>query len=672
MAVHNEPQSGVSRRGFFEFALVGAGVAVALPVVVQRAANAQPAPAAPPHPLDPLTADEIEAASNVLDKAGLLGPGFRFISTSLLEPAKSDLAAWKPGQPLARKALVVLLDRESGLAFEAVVDLNAAAVAEFVALPAGVQPALDSVECGACERAIRSSAKFREALARRGIQDASLVVIDCWSAGHYGNEPAGHKGRRLTRPLFFLQPTNEANAYARPLAGLVAVVDLNTSEVLEIRDLGPLPIPPEDGRWDQLGVGRFREAPKPLQIVQPQGVSFTVSGQEVRWQNWRFRIGFCPREGLVLHTVGYEDAGRLRPIVYRASICEMVVPYGDPSEEHYRQNAFDIGELLMGTLANSLAAGCDCLGTIRYFDAMIVDSSGDALTIKNAICLHEEDAGILWKHTDLRTQQAEVRRSRRLSVSYIATAGNYDYAFYWHFYQDGSLACEVKLTGIMSTMAVAKGQQPQFGTLVAPQLAGPFHQHLFCARLDMDVDGIANTVQEVNTVSLPRGPENPHGNAFRAEVTPLTTEQQATRTVNSGSARFWRVVNRNPNRLGQPVGYRLLPGENCPLFVQPDAAVARRAGFLSHQLWVTPYRDDERYAAGEYPNQHPGGDGLPKWTAANRGVENSDVVLWYVFAHNHVPRVEDWPVMPVSSLGFTLRPDGFFDRNPALDLPPPE
>jgi primary-amine oxidase len=114
-----------------------------------------------------------------------------------------------------------------------------------------------------------------------------------------------------------------------------------------------------------------------------------------------------------------------------------------------------------------------------------------------------------------------------------------------------------------------------------------------------------------------------------------------------------------------------VPGENSPPFAQPDASVRRRAGFTAHQLWVTPYRADERYPAGDYPNQHPGGDGLPRWTAANRSLDNTDLVVWYVFSHMHVPRPEDWPVMPACSLGFHLKPDGFFDRNPALDLPPP-
>ena len=136
--------------------------------------------------------------------------------------------------------------------------------------------------------------------------------------------------------------------------------------------------------------------------------------------------------------------------------------------------------------------------------------------------------------------------------------------------------------------------------------------------------------------------------------------------MNAASSRFWRIVNHaRKNRLGQPVGYRLVPGENAPPLLQPDAAVLKRAGFAAYNLWVTPYRPNERYAAGDYPNQHPTGDGLPVWTAADRSVADTNLVAWYVFAHTHVPRPEDWPVMPVSALGFWLKPDGFFERNPA-------
>lgn len=292
------------------------------------------------------------------------------------------------------------------------------------------------------------------------------------------------------------------------------------------------------------------------------------------------------------------------------------------------------------------------------------------MTIKNAICLHEEDVGLLWKHTDWRTNQTESRRSRRLSVSFVATVGNYEYGFFWHFYQDGGLECEVKLTGIMHTTALMPDEEPAFGVEIAPRLNAPYHQHIFAARLNPCVDGARNSVYEVDMVSLPSGEANPHGNAFRVESTLLSRESEAKRKVNGASGRFWKIVNPNSlNRLGRPVGYRLIPGENCAVRVQPDAAVMRRAGFTAHNLWVTPFSPLEMHAAGKYPNQHPTGDGLPFWSEADRPLENTDVVLWYVFGHNHVPRPEDWPVMPVASLGFKLKPDGFFDRNPALDVP---
>jgi primary-amine oxidase len=482
---------------------------------------------------------------------------------------------------------------------------------------------------------------------------------------------AEDKGRRLLRALCFVRSEPTDNGFARPLDGVIAVVDMHEMKVLRIEDYGVVPLPPEPGNWARQYIEKFREAPQPLVVSQPDGASFSVEGWLVQWQNWSFRIGFTPREGLVLHQVRYRDGGEDRLVLDRASVCEMVVPYGDPGEQYYRKNAFDIGEYGIGTLANSLQLGCDCLGTIRYFDATMLDSRGKAVKIKNAICLHEEDAGLLWKHTDWRTNQSEARRSRRLSASFIATVGNYEYGFYWHLYQDGTIHCEVRLTGIMNTTALAAGKTSEFGVEVAPRLNAPFHQHIFAARLDVSLDGGRNSVYEVNTVGLPTGAQNPHGNAFRAEETLLERESAAKRSTNAATARFWRVVNpERKNRLGRPVGYRLVPGENSPVFAQSDAPILRRAGFTRHHLWVTPYEPRERYPAGDYPNQHAGGAGLPEWTAADRAVAEADVVLWYVFSHNHVPRPEDWPVMPVSAIGFHFKPDGFFARNPALDLPP--
>lgn len=626
----------------------------------------------PGHPLDPLSAAELEQTVGILAAAGHLGDHRRLVSVNLQEPGRQAVEHYRPGEPFVRRAFVVLLDRALKAGFEAVVDLRDEVVTSIIQLPDGIQPSIMLDEFSECEQAVRRSPEFLALLRDRGIENPELVMVEPWSAGVYGTERADEQGMRLMRALCFVRSEERDNGYARPLDSVVIVVDLNRMQVLRIEDYGAIPLPPEPGNWAREYIPTVREDLKALDIVQPDGPTFTVDGNHVQWQKWSFRVGFTSREGLVLYAITYNDDGVERPILSRASICEMVVPYGDPREQYYRKNAFDIGEYGLGMLANSLALGCDCLGVIHYFDFPLVDSHGNVTPLKNAVCLHEEDYGILWKHTDWRTNQSEVRRSRRLSVSFIATVGNYEYGFYWYFYQDGTIQCEIKLTGIMNTTSLEPGETPEFGVEVAPRLNAPFHQHIFAARLVTNIDGQNNSAYEVNTVRVPAGPANPHGNAFKAELTPLASEKQARRCINSDTARFWRFVNPNrKNRLGQPVGYRLVPGENCPPLVQPDARVMRRAAFTSNHLWVTPFDERERYAAGDYPNQHPAGDGLPVWTEADRNISNTEIVAWYVFAHNHVPRPEDWPVMPVGMIGFQLKPDGFFERSPAMDVPPP-
>ncbi len=624
------------------------------------------------HPLDPLSAAELEKAVGILRRGNHLDGDVRIVSINLTEPVKAVVEQYQPGSPFERKALAVLVDRTKRASYELTADLVGDAVDSVKALPDDIQPSIMLDEFSECEQAVRRSPLFQEALAKRGVTDADLVMVEPWSAGMYGTELPQDQGVRRMRALCFVRTEPKDNGYARPLDSMVILVDLYKMEVIRIEDYPIAPLPPESGNWAREYIPTVRQDLKPVDIVQPEGPSFTVDGNQVEWQKWKFRVGFTSREGLVLHTVSYNDDGVERPILYRASICEMVVPYGDPGEQYYRKNAFDIGEYGLGMLANSLALGCDCLGVIYYFDFPQVDSQGNVTALKNAVCLHEEDFGILWKHTDWRTGQSEVRRSRRLSVSFIATVGNYEYGFYWYFYQDGSIQCEIKLTGIMNTTALAPGEKSQYGMEIAPQLNAPFHQHIFAARLVPCVDGPHNSVYEVNSVGVPTGAGNPHGNAFLAQETLLGTEKEAQRRVNSATARFWRVVNPSKqNRVGRPVGYRLVPGENCPPLVQPDAKIMRRAGFTANQVWVTPYSPEERFAAGDYPNQHPTGDGLPHWTKANRKVDDTELSLWYVFGHNHVPRPEDWPVMPVAMLGFQFRPDGFFERSPAMDVPPP-
>ena len=593
-----------------------------------------------------------------------LGPRARFVKVELHEPSKEAVLGYRNEMPFEREAFASVLDAATGQAYEAVVSLTRGAVSSYRHIP-GVQPSLMMDEFTECEAMLRDDPEFQAALRLRGVTDFSLVQIDTWSAGFYDTDE--ERSRRVVRPLIYISAEPGDNFYARPVEGLLAVVDLNEMKVVRIEDCGVVPVPTEAGDYAAKYIKTFRSGLKPLDIVQPEGPSFTVCGHAVEWQNWSFRVGFTSREGLVLHTVGYEDGGRVRPILYRAALAEMTVPYGDPAEAQYRKNAFDVGEYGMGMLANSLELGCDCLGVIHYFDGYICDSHGVVVHKPNVICMHEEDYGVLWKH-----KQSDVRRSRRLVVSFIATVGNYDYAYYWYFYQDGSIQFEVKLTGVLSTGALPPGTTSKYGTLLAPGLYAPNHQHFMNVRLDMMVDGMRNAVYEVHSEAEPPGAGNPHGNAFVAKHTLLQSELEAQQLIDPLEARYWEIVNHEShNRLGLPVAYKLIPGENVRMFAHPDSSVARRAGYMSKHLWVTPYRPDENFPAGDYPNQHEGGDGLPKWTAADRSIVDTDIVVWYTLGSNHIARVEEWPIMPVCTIGFMLKPAGFFDRNPALDLPEP-
>src|SRR4051794_2545030 len=624
---------------------------------------------AAPHPLDALTTDEVSRAVALIAADARYDVESVFVHVRLREPEKSVVLAHEPGAPVDREVEALLVPPGRLEAIEVVVSVTKGEVRSWD-VHAGMRPALLFGESFSAIVKVKEHPDWQAAMRRRGIEEFDRVQIDPWPAGSFG---VGHEeGRRISRCLSYLRAQPTDNGYAQPIEGVIAFFDQGAGEVLEVVDHGVVPMPADLGAYLPDAVGPARDDLKPLEIVQPDGASFVVDGNHVRWSRWSFRVGFDPYEGLVLHTVEYHDGDRVRPVLHRASISEMVVPYGDPGPMHGWKNAFDAGEWGLGRMGNSLQLGCDCLGVIHYFDAVLATEQGEPYTVENAVCMHEEDYGILWKHHDMHGGTDETRRSRRLVVSFIATVGNYEYGFYWYFYLDGNIQLEVKLTGIVSPMAIAAGEQPEFANVIAPGLAAPHHQHLFSARLDLDVDGPSNSVYEVEVEAVPTGPDNPWGNAFRPRVTPLASELAARRDTDAATSRSWRVVNEaRRNALDQPVGYKLVPTMSTPtMLASPESSVGRRAGFARHNLWVTPYRPDERRAAGEYPNQHAGGDGLPRWTAADRSLVATDVVLWYTFGVTHFVRPEDWPVMPVEYTGFVLAPVGFFDRNPALDVAP--
>jgi primary-amine oxidase len=609
-----------------------------------------------PHPLDPLTADEISQAAAIVRRDRAVDQTWRFASIELREPAKDSLTV------AGREVLVVCWNRADGQAYRAVVSLAAASVTAWEHLP-GLQPNMTADEWRECDEMLRGHPALVQALARRGITDMSGVLTDMWAYGA-ALVPERYRGLRLGWSDVWYRGSAEGNPYAHHVTGLHPVVDLNAMTLLELEDSEDAAEQPDvRGEYlPQLTGMPLREV-TPLQITQPAGVGFTVDGRLLSWQNWQLRVGFNHREGLVLHQVRFSDAGRLRPVAHRLSFAEMIVPYRDASPDHYRRTAFDIGEWGLGFMTTSLKLGCDCLGEITYLDAVVHDSHGAPRTIPNAICIHEEDSGVLWKHVDSVTGVA-VRRARRLVVSFHVTVANYEYLVYWRFYQDGNIECEVRATGIVVTSHLPEGAQSANGTLVDQRTYAPFHQHFIVARLDLDVDGPANTVYA--TESRRAG-----GLGLTLHETPLRTESEGKQDYDWATQRSWKIANPNhQNGLGVTPAYKLVPGGALPSLLDPAEPAFRRAEVIGHTLWVTPYHPDERWPCGDFPNLSECDTGLPAWTAADRPIENTDIVLWYVFGIHHIPRPEDWPVMPVDIVSFWLKPSGFFTRNPTLDVPP--
>lgn len=642
------------------------------------------------HPLDPLVPAEIESAYEILTDEHDVGAESLCIKIELAEPTKEALSAYDDaGDTPDRRARIVIRNSADRKTIEAVVSLDEESVVSWEHVE-GAQPSIAIEEFIACEETVKANAAWQEAVERRGVENTDRAMVDPWSVGHEFIPEDVDRSKRLAHGLTYLRPSEDAGdeGYAKPLTGIHTFVDLDRMEVVKVVDYGPPdedePLPPEWMAYREDDVD-LRDDLTPYNVDQPDGPSWSVNGRKLEWQGWHMRVGWTQREGLVLYDIGYEDDGEVRSIIDRASCAEMSVPYGTTDINDRFKNAMDVGEYNIGRLAKSLTNGCDCLGHMHYWDAVMNTAEGEPNVLENAICLHEEDNGTLWERSDWRTGTDEVRRRRRLVVSFVAAVGNYDYIFNWYFYQDASIEVEVRLTGIDSISVVGPDDDPSgYGELIAPRLTGPIHQHFFNFRLDLNVDGGPNTLYRVENQPVPSGPggldpmgeaddrtHNPGGNAFYAKREKLVSEQEAQELIDSLKGRYWQIENpTEENRLGKPTGYRLVPGNNVEAAVQPDSSVMERSGFIKYHLWATPFREDERYPSGRYPNQHPGGAGLPAWTEADRNLEEEDLVCWYTLGVNHVTRPEDWPILPVQVYSFKLQPANFFDESPAIDVPP--
>ncbi|KAH0846719.1 hypothetical protein AYO21_11577 [Fonsecaea monophora] len=639
---------------------------------------------APPHPFDPLSSLEIETAVSLLrSQYGKL----YYNAVTLLEPPKAQMLKWLADPdhtPKPHRIADIVVISPEGKVFDGHVDLTERKVIKWEHTP-DVQPLITMEDLQIVEHVVRKDPGVIEQCGLIGIppEEMHKVYCDPWTIGYderFGNSV------RLQQALMYYRPHVDDSQYSYPL-DFCPIYDSNKQKIIHIdvpKVRRPLSkAPPNNYHVKSIEeIGGYRTDLKPINITQPEGVSFKINGRIIEWQNWSVHVGFNYREGIVLNNISFFDKveNKARPIFYRLSLAEMVVPYGNPEHPHQRKHAFDLGEYGGGYMTNSLSLGCDCKGSIHYMDAEFVNKAGAAQTIKNAICIHEEDNGILFKHSDFRDDSVVVTRARKLIISHIFTAANYEYCVYWVFHQDGTVQLEIKLTGILNTYAMNPGEDTKgWGTEVYPGVNAHNHQHLFCLRVDPNIDGPNNTVFQVDAAQgagEPGSAENFYGNAFYAKRTKYTNPKEAMADYNGSSSRTWDMCNENKLNpySKKPVSYKLVSREVPTLLPKEGSLVWKRAGFSRHAVHVTKYSDDQVHPAGRHVPQTSGEPsmGLPQWIAANptAKIDNEDIVLWHTFGITHFPAPEDFPVMPAEPMTLLLRPRNFFVRNPALDVPP--
>jgi len=619
------------------------------------------------HPLDQIISEEIKKAVDLCKSHQDFCEETVFLSISLVEPDKELLRKGSDVE-LSRKLKIRGIDSNSDGGFESILDITNNQIISLDRVSNDAQVTYSMAEVFMAQELTKANKDYQEALEKRGITDLELIQIDPWPAGGIVHETI-EPGHRAFKTISFLKENKSDNAYAKPINGIISHVDLTLKKVTCVEDHGVVELPKAHGRYDADSQSELRDEPKKIDITQPEGPGYIIEGNLISWEGWELRASVNPDEGPVLHQVSLNG----RSILHRAALSDMVVPYGTADPMHSWKAVHDGTEYGFGSLVNSLTLGCDCLGEIHYLDANMLMFDGSVNTIENAICIHEEDYGIQWKHTDTNMMGAnEVRRSRRLVISSIATIGNYDYGLFWYLYLDGTVQCEVKLTGIVGISSYDESiHRDDQDFRISDELVSPIHQHLFCIRLDWDLENGDNQLFETNIETLPVSKENPNGMQLSAVSTHLKKESEAKRDISPASSRVWKIVNPNKkNSLGLPVAYKLLPGNTPTLLAHHDSPPGKRASFSKHNLWATPFKAEEMAAGGQNSVMHSGQGGLDDITSSDRDISECDLVTWHTFGLTHTPRPEDWPVMPVEYCGFHLIPVGFFDRNPTINLPP--
>lgn len=646
-----------------------------------------------PHPFDQLSLAEIES-SVAFVKAQHPDKLVHIKTVEREEPAKEImvpfLEAERAGRPIApppRIAHNIYYILEEKCVSELWVNLNEGKVIKYVKHPKGVHPPIDPSEADAAFEAAMKHPDVIAAIKKSGLEDkVDLITADGWM---YGCDQEDEVPRYTMLLMYCHSPFNkhhDSNMYSYPIP-FVPVYDVLDKKIVRVDwcatgnendDVGAFDYNTrpegksvldscEDNEYHPELLGDFRTDLKAYNVIQPDGPSYSLQGNLVQWQKWRFRVGFTPREGLVLHDLSFDG----RPVFYRLSVSEMAVPYADPRPPLHRKMAFDFGDCGGGKCANELSLGCDCLGTIKYFSGNLADPTGNAFTKKNVICMHEQDDGIQWKHTNYRTNNPTITRRRILVLQTILTVGNYEYIFAWHLDQAAGIKLEIRATGILSTQYIDAGKTSKWGTIVSPSVLAASHQHIFSVRIDPAVDGYKkNTIAYCDTKTVPWDGLNPNGIGFVNTTNYI--EKSTSLNADIACNRYVKIVNENKiNPVSKDaVGYKLHAAPTALLMAQPGSVARKRAAFATKHFWVTKHKDNEFYAGGVWTNQSSKEvGGVQDAVDRNENVRNDDCVLWHSFGLTHHPRVEDFPVMPVEMMNIMLTPYNFFNKNPAIDVP---
>ncbi len=620
------------------------------------------------HPLDPLSWQEQWAVLETLLEAGKLDEDTTFNRIALKPPAKDSVWAYKPGTAISRQAEVY--GRQGKQVFEAIVDLDRKSVTAWKEVN-GVQAAwLDKDYKPDMIDELKKRPEFVDALRKRGIQNPLFVECFALPLGYLGKQE--YMNRRIAM-AHCGSAQGIRNAWPRGIEGVVVMLDMDSKEILEITDESAVPVPQTNADYDDEAIGSLRSFPSPIEIRQPLGPGFKIEGHVVSWDKWRFHLRSDPRVGTIISTVTWRDGDTDRSVLYEGNLSEIFVPYMDPARSWYTRTFLDAGEYSAGGLANTLTPGIDCPDNAAFFNGIVIEDDGHPKDKPRVACLFERYAGdVNWRHDQ------DGRPKRELVSRWTALLGNYDYVVDWIFESDGQMRVAIGATGIAEVkMAKAKdandasGSAPRedaYGRFVDQHIIAVNHDHFFSFRLDLDVDGVRNSFIRDVIKKERLAADHPRGSIWVTQQKVARTEHEAQLHTDMMEPSLWRVVSEGrKNAVGYPTSYQLLPGMTMPPVTGDDEYTRKRAGFISHALWVTPYRADERYAAGDYPTRSLAGKGLPEWTAADRPIENEDLVLWYTIGMHHVVRAEDWPVMPVLWHDFKLRPFDFFDHNPALN-----